>query len=101
NVLNKNHTHVGLGIALIAGQFRYYEEYIDRYFVSLDAPDQIKVGEDAVITVMPPPKSWFYAVIGYFESFPSPMTIQQLNSQSSYTDFTDSQAFAFWPDQFT
>jgi len=98
-VIKKEHTHVGLGYWLVGKQFRYYEEYVDRYFEYISAHSAVLANQAFKIEVKPPEGQWLYALIAYYEPKPKPMTPAEINAKSSYGDFTDTQAMALWPFQ--
>ncbi|MBN2571818.1 MAG: hypothetical protein JXA68_06790 [Ignavibacteriales bacterium] len=97
-VIDKVHNYVGIGCYINDHQFRYYEEYIDRYIKFIDiTPD--KGNPDGNILIVKPisDKHFVYAVIVYYEPLPSPMSVEEVNSMSSYPDFTDEIAMDLWP----
>ncbi len=46
NIISKTHNFVGIGYYLNGGQFRYYEEFIDRYLEFEKIPAQIRAGQN-------------------------------------------------------
>ncbi len=90
NILNPWHTHVGLGFSLIDNDFRYYEEYVDRYlrFDAINTP--VKAGDDVKISgaVSVPGYGAYFAVV-FYEPFPDPMTPSEIKGRGSYPDYTD------------
>ena len=88
-IINKSHNFVGIGFYLGGKQFRYYEEFLDRYFEFEAIPARLKVNEKAFITLKTDGKEFIYFVTIYRESFPSQMTPAQLKKKGSYSDFTD------------
>ena len=108
-LIDPAHNHVGLGLQCVnemdgdrvTYRIRYYEEYVDRY-VEFDLPDgvalKMNVGDTAKIDGhVLPQDTGAYVVLGYYEPFPQPMTPDQINSKSSYGDFTGDTAFSVWP----
>jgi hypothetical protein len=98
NCLEKSHNYVGLGAFIQGGQFRYYEEYIDRYLDFLSAPNELAVNEKASLTVRTKDQKYYiYAIVVYYEPLPTPMTADEINRKYSYPDYTDEQVMGFWP----
>ena len=89
NIIARSHNFVGIGFHLTGNQFRYYEEFIDRYFEYEDIPERVKVGEPCSITVKTKGDKFIYFLIVYREKFPSPMTPAQISRKGSYDDFTN------------
>ena len=98
NILDANHNFVGLGAYLSDNQFRYYEEFIDRY-LDFNAPrTNVRINEEFSVEIRPSSGEHFlYAVIAYYESNPRPLTVAQLRSKGSYRDYTSNQVLALWP----
>lgn len=90
-IISKDHNYVGIGYHLAGKQFRYYEEFIDRYFEFENIPSQVEPGENTSITVNTDGKSYLYFMIVYYENFPKPMTPKQISSRGSYQDYTPDQ----------
>lgn len=90
-VIAKDHNFVGIGYHLSGKQFRYYEEYIDRYLEFENIPSEAKPGEKKSITVRTDGKSFLYFMIVYYEKFPGPMNPKEISSRGSYADFTNEQ----------
>jgi len=98
NCIAREHNYVGLGVWIEGTQFRYYEEYIDRYLDFLEAPTQMESGEQALIVVRAmDPSFYIYALSAYYEPIPAPMTPQQINRKGSYPDYTEVRALSLWP----
>ena len=51
NIINKDHNWVGIGYYLAGGQFRYNEEFIDRYVEFRDIPKELRINETGTITI--------------------------------------------------
>lgn len=88
-IIDKSHNYVGIGFYLAGKQFRYYEEFIDRYFEFENIPAAVKTGEPFDITLKTDGKSFLYFLIVYYEKYPSPLTPAQISSKGSYSDFTE------------
>ena len=90
-ITEKSHNFVGIGYHLSGKQFRYYEEFIDRYFEFEDIPSQVEVDQTFHITVKTKGEGFLYYLIVYREDFPKPLTAEQIGRKGSYEDFTDEQ----------
>ena len=62
NITDKSHNFVGIGYYLSGKQFRYYEEFIDRYFEFENIPSEVRVDEPFHITVKTKGES-FYTIL--------------------------------------
>jgi uncharacterized protein YkwD len=91
NVIAKEHNYVGIGYCLSGKQFRYYEEYLDRYLEFDNIPSETKTSEQATITLKTDGKTFLYYLIVYRDNFPSPLTPQQIRRKGSYTDYGDEE----------
>jgi uncharacterized protein YkwD len=89
NIIDKAHNFVGIGVYLSGNQFRYYEEFIDRYFEFENIPSEVSVGEPCSITVKTNGESFLYYLMVYREKVPSPMTPAQIMKKGSYEDYTN------------
>jgi hypothetical protein len=87
-IIDKKHNYVGIGVFASEKQFRYYEEFIDRYFEYEDIPAVLKINESGSITVKTDGLSFLYYLIAYREKYPVPMKTAQLNKTGSYQDFS-------------
>jgi hypothetical protein len=90
-IIEKYHNFVGIGYYLSSNQFRYYEEFIDRYLEFENIPSGVRVDEPFSITVKPISKSYLYYLIVYYEKSPKPMNPDQIKRIASYTDFTNEE----------
>jgi hypothetical protein len=90
-IIEKTHNYVGLGYYLEGKQFRYYEEFIDRYFEFENIPSELKVGEPCNITIKTDGNSFLYFVMIYRENFPQPLTPAQISKKGSYSDYTNEE----------
>ncbi|HLP74953.1 MAG TPA: CAP domain-containing protein [Bacteroidales bacterium] len=95
-VINKDHNYVGIGYSLEGKQFRYYEEFIDRYLTFSDIPSGARKGENTSITVGTDGNEFLYFMIVYYEKDPSPMNAREISRRSSYDDFTGSVYREAW-----
>ncbi|HEX2969721.1 MAG TPA: CAP domain-containing protein [Bacteroidales bacterium] len=90
-VIAKDHNFVGIGYCLEGKQFRYYEEFIDRYYTFENIPSELKPGEKANITIKTDGKNFLYFMIVYYEKFPDAMNPKEISRRGSYSDFTNDQ----------
>jgi uncharacterized protein YkwD len=91
NIINKSHNFVGIGFCLSGNQFRYYEEFIDRYLDFENIPSEVKTGDHFSITIKTNGEKFLYYLIIYRENRPKPMTPAQISKRGSYKDFTNEQ----------
>ncbi|MCX6254101.1 MAG: CAP domain-containing protein [Bacteroidia bacterium] len=91
NIIDKSHNFVGIGFYLSGNQFRYYEEFIDRYLEFENIPAEVKTDEPCSITVKTNGQSFLYYLIVYREKFPQPLSPVQISKKGSYDDFTKEQ----------
>jgi hypothetical protein len=90
-IINKSHNFVGIGNYLSGKQFRYYEEFIDRYLEFENIPAEVKADEPFSITVKRSPDNYLYFLLVYHENFPEPITPSKLMTKGSYDDYTDEE----------
>lgn len=88
NIIGKDHNFVGIGYFVTGNQFRYYEEFIDRYLQFENIPSEVKAGEKTSITVKTDGKRYLYFLVAYYEKFLSPMTPKEITKKGSYSDFS-------------
>jgi uncharacterized protein YkwD len=91
NILDKSHNFAGIGFFLSGKQFRYYEEFIDRYFEFENIPSEVKVGERCSITVKTNGQRFLYFIIVYRENWTQPLAPAQISKRGSYQDFTNEE----------
>ena len=91
NIIDKFHNFVGIGYCLTGKQFRYYEEFIDRYFEFENIPSEVKAGEPFNITVKTNGQSFLYYIVIYREKWPKPLSPAQINKKGSYRDYTNEE----------
>jgi uncharacterized protein YkwD len=90
-IIEKTHNYVGIGYYLKGKQFRYYEEFIDRYLEFENIPSELKVGEPGNITIKTNGNSFLYFLMIYRENFPSSITPAQISKRGSYHDYTSEE----------
>jgi len=89
NIIDKTHNFVGIGYFITDGQFRYYEEFIDRYLEFENIPARLKINEPGSITVNTKEEGYLYYLIIYREKLPGPMRVSQLSRKGSYDDYSN------------
>jgi len=89
NVLNPYHNFVGIGFALINNEFRYYEEYLDRYLEFGSFERTVEAGTKITIPVKAVDGKHIYMAVAYYEKMPKHMSQTVANKISSYNDYTD------------
>jgi uncharacterized protein YkwD len=89
NIIDKSHNFAGIGFYLSGKQFRYYEEFIDRYFEFENMPADVKTGNQFTITVKTNGLSFLYYMIIYRENWPKSLTPSQISKKGSYRDYTN------------
>ncbi len=98
NCIDKNHNYVGIGVYLLGGEFRYYEEFVDRYIEFVDFKPVVETNESFTIIVKPIDEKYsLFALISYYESFPRPLTPDEINRRGAYPDYTNTQSVSYWP----
>ena len=90
-IIDKSHNFVGIGYYLKGNQFRYYEEFVDRYFEFENVPGEVKIDELCSITVKTNGENFLYYLIIYHEKFPSALTPAQIGKKGSYEDYTNEE----------
>lgn len=97
-VINKDHNYVGLGCWIAGTQFRYYEEYIDRYLEFEPVKRELKIDEESEIVVKPLERGkHVFAALCYYEPPLKSMTPAEINRKSSYNDYSSTKIFSLWP----
>jgi uncharacterized protein YkwD len=91
NITEKSHNFVGIGYYLKGKQFRYYEEFIDRYFEFDNIPAEVEIDRSFNITVKTIGDSFLYYLVVYREDFPKSLKPEQISKKGSYEDFADEQ----------
>lgn len=90
-IIDKGHNYVGLGCYISGKQFRYYEEFIDRYFDFGDVPLEVKTGEKTSVTLKTDGKNFPYFLTVHYEKFPKPISAKEISRKGSYSDFTNEE----------
>ena len=90
-IIDKYHNFAGIGYYLSSNQFRYYEEFIDRYLEFENIPSEVKPGQQFTITVKPISTSYPYYLVVYREKALQPMSPDRIKRLGSYSDFTEEE----------
>jgi hypothetical protein len=91
NIINKTHNFVGLGFCITDDQFRYYEEFIDRYLEFENIPSQVRTGQKTSITFSCTGSYFPYFILIYREDSPVPKKLSELNKTGSYSDYSNEE----------
>lgn len=89
NIIDKAHNFVGIGYFITKDEFRYYEEFIDRYLEFENIPAELKINEPGSITVNTKGEGYLYYLIIYREKFPGRLRVSQLSRKGSYDDYSN------------
>lgn len=97
NIVDPAHNAVGIGIGLQKNEFRYAQEFLNRY-IQFDAFNPVvdKSGKITLSGHVLPRDTGLYAALIYGETL-SPMTFEELQKSEIYNDFTDSLEISLWP----
>jgi uncharacterized protein YkwD len=87
-ILNKMHNYVGIGFYVSEKQFRYNEEFIDRYLEFESIPSRLKINETGNLTIRTDGSAFLFYLVAFREKIPAPMTLAQLKKTGSYEDFS-------------
>lgn len=90
-IIQKSHTHVGIGIWMENGRFRYNEEFIERYYEFGEFPTQGKVGETITLKVKAQEGKYLYQIIGFREQIKAAKP--KMMSYSDYSKDMDVKVF--------
>jgi len=91
NIIEKEHNFVGIGYFMTDDQFRYYEEFIDRYLEFEKIPSELKTNEQSSITVKTNGTNYLYFLIVYRDKFVQPQKVSQLSRTGSYEDYSNEE----------
>jgi uncharacterized protein YkwD len=96
NCIEKEHNFVGIGAYRMDKEFRYYEEFIDRYYTFLQIPAQAAVNVPVTLELKPGAGNYFYYLIAFREDI-TPMTPSKISSRHHYDDFGPKKNLEFTP----
>ncbi len=85
-ILNPEHTHVGLGVAVVGREFRMAQEFLSRYARFDPLPTKARPTERLTVTgqLLNADEVSFYGASVYHEPLPQPMTLDQLRQPRAY-----------------
>lgn len=89
NIIDKNHNYVGLGLWLDKHQFRYYEEFIDRYITFINPPREVKAGQQFFIELETEQGNFLSYLAAFYEKGLRKSSIPSLMQSGSYSDYSD------------
>lgn len=91
NIIEKEHNFIGIGYYITENQFRYYEEFIDRYLEFENIPSELNKNEPSAITVRTNGSSYLYFMVIYREKFTQTQKVSQLSRTGGYDDYTNEE----------
>ncbi|MGQ9620979.1 MAG: CAP domain-containing protein [Bacteroidales bacterium] len=97
NIIDKTHNYVGIGFYITENQFRYYEEFINRYLDFISVSSTLKVNEKGTIKIDTGGESYLFFLVCYREPFPEPVRLNQKPKTGSYDDFSRETALRIPP----
>ncbi|SMO86408.1 Cysteine-rich secretory protein family protein [Saccharicrinis carchari] len=97
NCIHPHHNYIGIGFYLHKNQFRYYEEFLDRYLKFDDFNATVKVNSKVLLPVQPQKGKHLHMALAYYEKFPAQMNADAINRQMSYNDYSDELAHKILP----
>lgn len=96
--IEQSHNYIGIGYATQDNEFRYYEEYLDRYLIFKRFNSETTPKKELKLTFKPIRKGDIpYFIIVYQQPVPQPMTSGQIEQTESYCDYTDSEVLNLGP----
>jgi uncharacterized protein YkwD len=99
NCLDKAHNFVGIGYYSSNHEFRYYEEFIDRYLFFDNVPVSVKTNEEFHLDIKTPAGKYLYFLTAYYEDFTKKMKPAEIMRADSYQDFGSKEAVNYTPAQ--
>ncbi len=97
NCIDKHHNYVGLGYATYKEEFRYYEEFLDRYIDFKPVSHTAKRNKTVSLSFKPiDSKMTPIAAIALYLPKPKSFTPAQINRTNSYKDFSNEEEFSIW-----
>ncbi len=97
NCTDKRHNYVGIGFYLTAQQFRYYEEFIDRYYSFADVPVKVKVNQEFSLKLKTEAGWYLCYLVAYKDKAPKKIKAAKISLKHSYKDYTKKTALVVKP----
>lgn len=95
--IDQNHNYVGIGCATINGEFRYYEEFIDRYLIFKPIVTTSNRKKPVSLSFKPISNDHVpYCIMAFYVPKPRKMTPAQINRTNSYKDFSSEVETTIW-----
>jgi len=88
NVLDPGHTHVGIGLAVVGAEFTMAEEFVNRYAELAPLPAALPKGSVRIEGAVQRKEFGPYYCALFYEGWPQPQTVDQLNRTYAYEDMT-------------
>ena len=86
NVFDPGHTHVGIGLAVVGGEFTMAEEFVNRYARLAPLPETLPKGSLRVEgQILQKDYGPYYCGL-FYEGWPQPRTAEELNRTYAYED---------------
>jgi hypothetical protein len=96
-VLNKWHNFVGIGYYMGENNFRYYEEFLDRYFEFEKVPKNVTRNEEFTIKLKTQEGQYLVYLVAYYEKELKPKRPAFLNFKGGYKDYSSKTGFQMDP----
>lgn len=88
NVLDPGHTHVGIGLAVVGGEFTLGEEFVNRYVTLSPLPEPLPRGSIRVEGQTLRSEFGPYYCALFYEGWPQQRTVEELNRTYAYEDMS-------------
>jgi uncharacterized protein YkwD len=88
NVLDPGHTHVGIGLAVVGGEFTLGEEFVHRYVTLSPLPEPLPRGSIRVEGQTLRGEFGPYYCALFYEGWPQQRTVEELNRTYAYEDMS-------------
>ena len=96
--IDQFHNFVGIGYALHGKEFRYYEQYLDRYLHFDPFDREVRIKDEVSLSFKPlNDKHIPYFVIVFHQPVPRSMTAAQIDKIDAYHDYTDKEYLNLGP----
>lgn len=96
--IDKFHNFVGIGYAVHGKEFRYYEEYLDRYLHFEPFDREVRIKDEVLLSFEPINNKHIpYFVIIFHQPVPKSMLPAQIDKIDSYLDYTENEHLNLGP----